>query len=449
MNLVDHQKLILFHLLNDHSCLSNTCEYIRPEMFQDKALRGIYVAIVRGSYERQFPFTPTTLIDTISARPGNAEKRKELIDLIYGLGTYADTTEVDLSHSMTQVQRGYKHVRMCEAAALALKELQNGNVENGERAFFSVLDDIQDVGRDRVLRNLADTADDAFKLYEQTAKTKKPPGLPCGFSRIDKVTGGFKPGRVWFWAAYTSHGKTHCAKEVSYHVASKGGRVLFISLEMEFAEVEMLFHVRHANSFGTLIQTKDVENGRLTPRQREVYKKAVNDFKQMDLTIWVPGRVTMAEIQRRISAMQVTQKLDLVVIDYLQLVKAAERRFNGQEELKETVRETKYIARRESVPLLCLHQMSREGWKEAEKRGFYVNSDLAESAEVERAADVVVWNLYTPDMEKNHEIKIGVCKNRGGGKLFEGYFLYAGMSHSLIAERKEQTGTEYLDELST
>lgn len=450
MQPAEHEALVLHHLLTRHECIGDALAQLRIEMFQDKTNRGFFSIIIRGAYERSFPFTTDTLIDTISSRPGNLVKRTELIDRVISFGVHEGSTNEDLQHSITQLARNYKQVRMCEAMGSALKELQRGNVENGEQAIFSLLDDIQDVGRERVCWALAETRTDALKRYKELEKSDVPPGITCGFPRIDKITGGLRPGRLWIWAAYVGHCKTHCAKEVAYHVAAKGGRVLFISLEMEYDEVERLFHVRHANSIaGARIKTNDVENGDIPSADYPFYEQAVRSFDKLDITIWVPGRVTMAQIGRRISAMQMSKPLDLVVIDYLQLVSTDDKRRDQREELVQMMRDAKQLTRREHVPIIALHQMSRDGWKEAEKRGYYIPSDASGSAETERSADVMVWNLYTSDMEQNHEIKVGVCKNRHGKKIKEGYYLYAGLEHAIIAEKADETGTNYFDAMLT
>ena len=453
MNL-DHEKLILHHLLVNHQVISDVAEKLKPESFADPTLGAFYSIIVQASFKKTSPLTVDTLADTIASRPGSAERKKELIDSIISLAQYAGSTNADLDHSVETVARLWKRRMIVESLGRTIEHMHNQDEGVAEQELTVLLDRIGDIDSNRVFRTLAEAGDSAIRRYEDTAAGKGSPRSPTGFARIDATLGGYRRGELWVWGAYPSEGKTAIAKEFAYHKAVNGGRVLFISLEMSFEQMEMLFHVRHSNDpkfreIGPVLDTRLIERGKLEADQVAVYKAVAADFAKRDITIWAPGTVTLPEIRRRVSTMQAVRQLDLVVIDYLQLVMPERQRRDLRNEVTELMRGAKNLTQTENVPILALHQMSRKGREEAEQRGFYIMSDLSESAGVEQNADVVGWNLYTPEMARVNEIKIGVAKFRMGPKISEGYICYAGFNHSLLAERQPLIGSDYLTKFIT
>lgn len=253
------------------------------------------------------------------------------------------------------------------------------------------------------------SATDAYLwLNEMAEKGGKVAGLPTGFTQLDATLGGMKPGQLIVVAARPSIGKTALAMNIATNVAKKGNVVGVFSLEM--ARRELFARILCAEG---RVNTSVAMRGETSNEQWKFLAKSMDLIGKTDLCSDDSGSLSVSEIRAKLMQVKAQKKrLDLVVIDYLQLMKHAIRK-NGTkaDEVGETTRMLKLLAKDLEVPIILISQLNRESEKMGEKRPKL--SHLRDSGAIEQDADVVIL-LYREKKEVNELADIDIAKNRNG-----------------------------------
>lgn len=213
-------------------------------------------------------------------------------------------------------------------------------------------------------------------------------GIRTGFDDLDLMTSGWKEGQVIILAGAAKIGKTSLMMRFADRAAIDGHKVAIFSLEMD--EKELM--TRHL-SMASRIPTQDIDNGRLTDSDWGYLVRAASDLSKFP--IWVDDRpnLTIQEISAQCKNRKRDKGLDIVIIDYLQLVKPQSGSFNREQEVAQISRQLKLLAKSLHVPVIALSQLSR---KVEERQGARPRpSDLRESGAQEQNADKVLF-VYRP-----------------------------------------------------
>lgn len=236
----------------------------------------------------------------------------------------------------------------------------------------------------------------------------KSEGLHTGFPDVDIITGGLHPSELTILAARPTMGKSTLASNIAGHLAiDQGCAVLFISLEMNRLELveRLLCSVGDVSAHKTRI-------GQLDDNARRRFVEAGASFHRRQLLIDdTPGRTVgqIAAIARR----QKRKRLDVLVIDYLQLIEPDNPKDNRQEQVAKIARRLKLLARELCIPVLCLAQLNRQA--EAVVGGRPKLSHLRESGAIEQDADVVLFIHRDPkDPDLHGMAELLIAKNRHG-----------------------------------
>lgn len=234
-------------------------------------------------------------------------------------------------------------------------------------------------------------------------------GLPSGYRELDKLTLGFQKGNLVILAARPSMGKTAFALNIIANNASK--RCLVFSLEMSNESLIQRF----LSSVGQ-IASKPLKNGDSIKYATERYYAAAEKVSEMNVLIDDDPSNTINDIIAKARKENADEKLDLIVIDYLQLINGVGKA-DRQQQISEFSRKLKMLARELDIPVICLSQLSREVEKRQDKHPLM--SDLRESGAIEQDADVVLF-LYRDSYYHFNEIpeidetEVIVSKNRDG-----------------------------------
>ncbi len=268
------------------------------------------------------------------------------------------------------------------------------------------------------LTNLNENIDDVIELFNNIQKDKNfNQGLKTGFIGFDGMTRGLHKGNLVIVAARPSVGKTTFVMNIVEHVAIKNDAVCAVfALEMtkqELAE-RMVYSVSGVSS-------KIARDGKMESRD---WQKIWNAQKLLDGTnIFIDDTsiVTVPDILskcRRLKSLK--GRLDVVVVDHIQLMTAVNSNDSRQAEITEISRGLKMIAKELDVPVIALSQLNRENEKKGSKP---VLSNLRESGAIEQDADVVMFihrpdrsldGTENPDVIKKDETEIIIAKNRNG-----------------------------------
>lgn len=250
--------------------------------------------------------------------------------------------------------------------------------------------------------------DMAYAAYAEIVEGKKH-GISTGFVILDQITGGLKKGHVSVIAGRPSMGKTSFATNIAANMAGEGKAVAFFSLEQPSIDVikRVLIAISGCSEYDAQAQNQT---------QLERLCGVLDDVNKWRLSV-TDDAFTLDKIKEQCYAVKRQAKgLDLVVIDYLQLIKTRQRK-NGtrEQEVSELSRNIKLLARELDCPVLLLSQLSRDVDKRTEHKP--VLADLRESGAIEQDADEVIF-LYRPwvyDKGKDpKEAAIIVAKNRDG-----------------------------------
>ncbi|MBN2268897.1 MAG: replicative DNA helicase [Acholeplasmataceae bacterium] len=242
-------------------------------------------------------------------------------------------------------------------------------------------------------------------------------GLRTGFSNLDHFTNGLQPEELIILAARPSMGKSAFAMNLALNVAkrNKDGKagVAIFSLEMSNEQLVSRMLSAEANIENTKIKT-----GKLTSREWQFLEGGMQSLSRLPIVFDDSSSVTVSDIRAKCRKIAQQGRLDFVVIDYLQLIKADDSRSgNRQEEVAKISRGLKQMARELKVPILALSQLSRDVEKREDKRP--ILSDLRESGSIEQDADIVMF-LYRNDYyernaeSKTGEVELSIAKNRQG-----------------------------------
>jgi replicative DNA helicase len=258
----------------------------------------------------------------------------------------------------------------------------------------------------------------AAKKFPQPAdfidRHKQNPGIPWGFKELDDLTSGMNAGHLVVVAARPGMGKTAAGLNVCHHVSVRLSYTsLFFSMEMPTEDLlDRLVCLRAG------VAIKRVQNGWLTAVERRYCEEAYADLSEKLLLVDDTPVQTVPQMYAKAARVKQENGLDLVVVDYLQLIDGVKENKRGtrQEEVAGVSRALKAMARRLKVPVLVLAQLSRENEKRSDKKP--ILSDLRESGAIEQDADVVVFihrpEYYDRSAENAGLAELIVAKQRQG-----------------------------------
>lgn len=253
----------------------------------------------------------------------------------------------------------------------------------------------------------------AMNKIELASKTQgSVTGIPTGFIDLDYKTAGMQPSDLVLIAARPSMGKTAFVLNIAQHVAFKQHKsVAIFSLEMSKEQL-----VNRMFSLESKVSGQSIRTGQLTDSDWEKLAETAGIIGQSKLMIDDTPGISIAELRSKCRKYKLEQGLDMIIIDYLQLMSGNGRSESRQNEISEISRSLKAIARELSVPVLALSQLSRAVEQRPDHRPML--SDLRESGAIEQDADVVMFiyrdDYYNKETDKPGVAEIIIAKQRNG-----------------------------------
>jgi len=233
-------------------------------------------------------------------------------------------------------------------------------------------------------------------------------GIPTGFETLDKKTGGLQPNDLVIVAGRPGLGKTSFALNVVAHAAAELRKTCAV-FSMEMSEMQV---VQRLISMLAEIDGNRMRRGRLSQQEFVAISAASSRLQQAPIFVEESSRLTVTDILAKSRRLQAERGLDLVVIDYLQLIEGAEDYESRVLEVARITRGLKAIARELEVPVIALSQLSRQ----IEQRGTEpMLSDLRESGSIEADADLVLF-LWQKDRKDRDDsvVRLKLAKHRNG-----------------------------------
>lgn len=388
-------------------------EGLKPEHFYREQHAAIYAAML-DLYQESREIDVLTVTEQLR-QAGRLEQvgGPAMVDALAGAAPaagnvreYARIVQSNalLRRLLTTTQQIQANVWNHEAPAREL-------VEWAERDILEVAHD----DRQKDFRAVGDVLhDEVDKLHrlsiEQTALT----GTPSGFKDLDEITGGFQPGNLIILAARPSMGKSALVTNMAENAAlSHGKPVALFSLEMSEAELAQRFVASQAR-----IRGEELRKGRVAENRWPKILQACQRLS--DAPLYVDDSSDIGILELRAKARRLHQQsedgLGLIILDYLQLMRADSRIENRVEAVGQMSRGLKILARELEVPVIALSQLSRAVESRTDKRP--ILSDLRESGNIEQDADLVMFiyrdEYYDRESEREGEADIIIAKHRNG-----------------------------------
>jgi len=408
---LDAEQSVLGAIMLDNSSLSKAFEVITEEDFYRGAHRMIYHAMVELSDSNEV-VDQITLTAQLKSKGqleqvGGGAYVAELVQAVPSASNIRYHCKIvrekallrGLIRTATEVvTRGYEEVGqsddLLEYAEREIFQLAQGRLG---RSFVPV---------NQIIKESIEIVD---RLYN---KKEKITGVPTGFRVLDDITAGFQASDLIIIAGRPSMGKTSLALSIAEHAAIRAEKSIGIfSLEMSKAQLvlRMLSSQAHLDSHA-------LRTGQLTEKDWVSLCHAADQLERAKIFIDDSGALTVQQMRGKARRLMAEHGLDLLIIDYLQLMQGRSDSESRQQEISDISRSLKALAKELNIPVVALSQLSRAVENRTDKRP--VLSDLRESGAIEQDADVVMFiyrdEVYNPDTEEKGIADILVRKHRNG-----------------------------------
>jgi replicative DNA helicase len=396
-NSSEAERAILGAVILDNGMISPAIELLKPEDFYVPSHRRIFVAMT-ALFERGAEINPILIGEEL--RKENALETVGGVSFVTNL-TYGLPHATNITH-YAKVVRGKSLLRRLIKTANkitneALEEEDEPEIilDHAEQAIFELADERIRQGFVHV-KPVAEALLD--KIQEMEGRKVVLTGLTTGFAELDEKTSGLQRSDLVIVAARPSIGKTSFALMLAQNAAIQTGAVVGIfSLEMSKEALVMRMLCSQGN-----IDAQRFRNGFLSRAEWAQIAKSLGTLADTKIFLDDTPGITVLEMRAKARRLAAEQKgLDLIVVDYLQLMSGSAKRFESrQQEVSLISRELKGLAKELNVPLVALSQLSRAPESRSDHRPQL--ADLRESGALEQDADLVAF-LYREEMYKSPE----------------------------------------------
>ena len=416
---IEAEQALLGAILVNNEALYRVSDFLEPEHFFEPIHRGIFQIsrdLIRAG-KIATPVTLKTFVDALIDIGGMtvgqylARLAAEATTIInaedYGRTVY------DLHIRRSLIQVGEDMVNVAYDAPVDFSpKLQ---IEDAERRLYDLAESGRyDGGFQRFANALTTAIDMAAHAFQRDGKLS---GIATGLDDLDRMMGGLQPSDLIVLAGRPGMGKTSLATNIAYNVAKawqgevkadghqttvNGGIVGFFSLEMSAEQL-----ATRIISEQTEIPSNQIRRGNISESDFEKIKDYSIELQNLPLFVDETGGISVAQLAARARRLKRQRGLDLIVIDYLQLLSGSTKRSNENrvQEITEITTKLKALAKELNTPVIALSQLSRQVESRDDKHPQL--SDLRESGSIEQDADVVLFVYREEYYLKNKEPKEG------------------------------------------
>lgn len=399
---VEAEQRVLGALMLDNEIFHRIGEFLGPDHFYDPVHKRIYAAAI-GLIRREQLADGVTLKEFFETDGGLAEIGgiDYLAQLIAQAGLVAAAPEYarviyDLGVRRKLIEIGGEIA--IEAARPDNPRDADGQITEGERQ----LQELAEQGsRDDAAKSFTEALREAVELTARAVKRgDRIAGIATGLSDLDRLTGGLHSSDLLILAGRPAMGKTALATNIAFNASmawkadpASGGKktldgaiTLFFSLEMSADQLATRLIAERAE-----LPSEHIRQGKLDKNQFSQFLQAVTEIERAPLFIDDTGGISIDTLMARARRHKRRHGLDLIVVDYLQLVAGyqGKRYGNRVEEVQDVTKGLKTLAKQLKVPVLALSQLSRQVEMREDKRPQL--ADLRESGSIEQDADIVMF----------------------------------------------------------
>ena len=406
------EQSVLGSMMMDHDAVNAAVENLTPEDFYNVRHSEIFRAMVDLNREGRD-------IDLVTVKD-----RLQASGKLEAAGDMRYLTEIAAAVPSSYHIKNY--IRIVRERALYRRYISLGNEilgsaygmepsiedlsENVEKRVFGIL---QNRNTEDFV-HIRDVLVQSFDQIEQVSKNKgEVIGVPSGFVDLDRKTAGFHGSDLILVGARPSMGKTAFGLNVVQYAAVRKKKTCAVfSLEMSRVQV-----VNRMLSCESGVEMEKFRSGGMEDRDWQNLAEALAPLSEAPIYIDDTPGITVAEIRSKCRKLKLEHGLDLIMIDYLQLISGGSRASEGRQiEVSEISRNLKALAREMDCPVIALSQLSRALEARSDHRPML--SDLRESGAIEQDADLVIFlyrdEYYHPDTEDKNIAEVIIAKQRNG-----------------------------------
>lgn len=408
---LEAEQSVLGAMILDKEAINTAIEIIRPNDFYKEANKEIFEAILI-LFNKNEPVDLITLSEELKTRGtlDNTGGITYLADLSSGVATTANAKYYcEIVEEKSILRRLIKSCDEVISKSYESADEVNAIIETAEKSIFDITQ-----GRDREgFSPLNEVLLDSFaQIEERAANQDSLTGLTTGFIDLDHKLSGLQKADLVLLAARPSMGKTALGINIATNAALKAdAKVAIFSLEMSKEQLvqRMMSSTAHVN-------LQNIISGRLAEDEWVQVINSIGPLSQAGVYIDDTAGISLIEMRAKSRRLKMEKGLDLIVIDYLQLMQLEGRQESRQQEISAISRGLKALAKEIECPIIALSQLSRAPELRTDHRP--ILSDLRESGAIEQDADVVMFlyrdEYYHEDSEQKNIGELIIAKHRNG-----------------------------------
>jgi replicative DNA helicase len=407
---LESEQAVLGSILLDRDAIIEVNGVLRPDDFAHDAHSAIYRVMV-DLYEQRRPVDLVTVVEEVERRDllqrtGGRGYLLSLVDIV--------PTALHVEHYARIVERSAILRRLIFAGGQIMSLARRDGID-ADQAISEAEEALLGVAQRRGSSDFVPITDILSNILERLdfvqANRGAIVGVPTGYIDLDKILGGLQRSDLIILGARPAHGKSGLALGITHNAAMRYKQsVAFFSLEMSKEQL-----VQRLLCMQGRLDSSRLRSGTLDDDEWNRLIEAASALSNCKIFFDDNAGVTPGDMRNRVRRLQAEQGLDLIVVDYLQLMQGRSIE-NRVQEISGISRALKVLARELNIPVLALSQVSRG----VDARASHVPllSDLRESGSIEQDADIVMFlcreEMYDPETEKRHIADVYIAKHRNG-----------------------------------
>jgi replicative DNA helicase len=409
---IEAEQSVLGSLLIDPDAVVRVAPFLRPGDFYREAHGIIYAAILE-LHERREPADFVTLTDELARRNqleqvGGSVYLTSLLNIV--------PTAIHVEYYARIVERTATLRRLIDAASRIAQLAYDSTEASADEAVDRAEQILFGVAERHLSRQMVPIQEVLRAYYERIKylyeHQGEPVGVPTGFSKLDRLLGGMQRSDLLILAARPGMGKTSLALSIASSVAFRfRQRVGIFSLEMSNEQIAQRLLASH-----TGIDSQRLRSGAFTEEEWPRLGHAITNLGKLAIFMDDTPAISTTELRTKARRLAAEHGVDLIIVDYLQLMQSDRQTDNRVQEISYISRALKSLAREINVPVLACSQLSRavEGRQDKHPQ----LSDLRDSGSIEQDADIVMFiyrdDVYNKESDTPNIAELIIAKHRNG-----------------------------------
>lgn len=408
---IEAEQSVLGSILLDRDLIIVVVDLVSKEDFYSEQNAEIY-DVMLSLFKSNEPIDLITIVNELRRR--NLLEKVGGIPYITSLSSAPDFTEHITKYASIVKEKSILR-KLIKASTELMQKSYEQNLEIheildfAEKSIFDIAQEKDQQGLVKIDNVLADSFEILQDLYQRKDKLT---GLTTGFIDLDRKINGLQKTDLILIAARPAMGKTAFSLNIAQNAAIKGNASVAV-FNLEMSKEQLIQRMISATSH---VELNKLKNGNIDDEEWPKITTGMGILQNTNIYIDDSPGITALELRSKCRRLKVEKGLDLVLIDYLQLMEGDGKTESRQQEISKISRSLKVLAKELKCPVIALSQLSRAVEQRSDHRPML--SDLRESGAIEQDADLVMFlyrdDYYNPDSEQKNITEVIIAKHRHG-----------------------------------